>query len=190
MKTHIPWFPADYLGAVVFQYIPENRRDEQFPLSKIHDENPTNDFLYANYSPEQIVGFYDIQAKAIWPGLQAFIKYAVHDKQDFIVEGYQITPELISQLDEETKKSITPVFIYKKDVADIEEGIKKNVDPGDWLIKNTQDSEIFGKVAAMISLYGEKTLRESQNLGISAFCMDGDFKTRVDEVVDHLASAK
>ena len=34
-KTHFPWFPADYLGAVVFPYIPENEQGTKFPLKKI-----------------------------------------------------------------------------------------------------------------------------------------------------------
>ena len=68
-KIHVPWFPADYLGAVAFQYIPEEEHAVKFPLSAIHDQDPTNDFLYSKYTSKKIVDFYHVQAKAIWPGL-------------------------------------------------------------------------------------------------------------------------
>jgi len=187
-KTHIPWFPADYLGSVVFQYVPKDERDAKFPLSAIRDINPSNDFRYSNYTPEQIVNFYHTQAEAIWSGLEAFIKYATHDEQDFILEGYQITPGLLMRLDEDTKKSIRAVFLYKKDMEDIESGIKKNVDPGDWLIKNTREESTFAKVAEMISVFGVRTLKEAEKCNMPVFNMDGNFDNKVNEVVSSLIS--
>ena len=188
MKTHIPWFPADYLTTVIFRYIPEVDRAARFPLNKVHKEDSSNDFLYDNYSGDQIINFYDIQAKSVWEGLKAFIQYAVSDKQDFILEGYQITPELISLLDPEVRKDVKTVFLYKKDVADIEEGIKKNTDPADWLLKKTKDDKTFGKVAKMVSMYGEKTISEATKYKMSVFDMDGDFEKKVDDVVNYLIS--
>ncbi len=187
-RNNVPWFPADYLGAAVFQYIPENERDAKFPLRAIRDQNPSNDFRYSNYSPEEIVGFYHTQAKSVWQGLKAFIEYAAHDKQDFILEGYQITPELLSELGEETKKSIKPVFLYKQDESDIESGIKKNVDPGDWLVNNTVDPATFSKVAKSINIFGTKTLNEARSHHMTCFNMDGDFDSKVEEVVSYLIS--
>lgn len=187
-RTHIPWFPADYLGSVVLQYIPEDKRDAKFPLSAIRDINPSSDFRYSNYTPEQIVDFYHTQAESVWSGLEAFIQYAAHDEQDFILEGYQITPELIARLDDDTKKSIKVVFLYKQDLEDIEAGLKKNVDPGDWLIKNTQDESTFAKVAEMISVFGTRTLREAEKHKMPVFNMDGDFNNKVNDVVSSLVS--
>lgn len=185
-KTHIPWFPADYLGAVAFQYISQENYAEKFPLSNIHDQDPTNDYLYSNYSAEQIVGFYYTQADTIWAGLKAFIKYAAHDEQDFVIEGYHINPNLLAQLDEQTKKSIRAVFIYKEDEENIVEGLKKNVDPGDWLLKNTHQDSTFPKVAEMIRAFGERTRREAESAQMRAFNMDGDFERKIEEVVKGL----
>lgn len=185
-RTHIPWFPADYLGAVVTPYIPKDEQVTKFPLRAIRDQNPSNDFRYSNYSAEEIVGFYYIQAESVWPGLHAFIQYAAHDEQDFILEGYQVTPTLLSQLDAEVKKSVTAVFLYKQDEADIEAGIKKNVDPADWLLKNTVDEAIFSQVATSIRVFGARTLEEAKQHNMVAFNMDGDFNKKVDDVVNYL----
>ena len=188
-KTHIPWFPADYLGSVIFQYIPETERDAKFPLSAIRDIDDTNDYRYSNYTAEQIVDFYYTQAEAVWSGLHAFIKYTAHDKQDFIIEGYQVTPELLSRIDEETKKSIKSVFLYKQDLKEIESGIKKNEDPGDWLLNgNTKDEETFSKVAKMINVFGVRTLDECEKYNVSVFNMDVNFDKKINEVVNSLIS--
>lgn len=187
-KTHVPWFPADYFGAVVFQYISKNDYAAKFPLSNIHDQDPTNDYLYSNYSPEQIVSFYYTQADSIWAGLKAFIKYAAHDEQDFIIEGYLITPELLSQLDEEVRKSVRAVFLCKEDETDIEAGLKKNIDPGDWLLKNTHENTTFPKVAKMIRTFGERTKKEADSAKMPVFNMDGNFENKIDEVTKYLLS--
>lgn len=186
MKSHIPWFPADYLASAVSQYISEEERADKFPLSNIRKQNNSNDFLYSNYSPSEIVKFYEIQAETVWPGLKAFIEYAVHDKQDFILEGYQIQPKLLFQLDKEVQKDIRPAFLYKKDILDIEAGMKKNAEPGDWLIAHTKEDSTFAKVAEMVSTFGDKTANEAKECNMPLFNMDGDFDEKVEEVINTL----
>lgn len=185
-KSHIPWFPADYLGAVVLQYISPGECTLKFPLRTIHDQDPSNDFLYANYSPEEIVGFYKTQAEATWQGLKAFIEYAATDEQDFILEGYQIRPELLSELGTEIKEKTRPTFLYKTNVAEIEAGFKKNISPGDWLMTKTKEESTFNKVASMVALYGEKTKSEAEKYAMPVFNMDENFEEKVKRVVDSL----
>ena len=187
-KTHIPWFPADYLGSVVFQYITDDEKDTKFPLRAIKNINPSTDFRYSNYSLEQIVEFYDTQAQVVWSGLKAFIEYASHDEQDFIIEGYQITPSLLANLDNDIKKYLRIVFLYKEDVEDIETGIKKNLDPGDWVLNGAKNEDTYVKIAQMVRVYGEKTLKEAKESNMSVFNMDGDFQQKVDGAVKHLDS--
>lgn len=187
-KTNFPWFPVDYLGAIVSQYIPEEEYDDKFPLSAIREIDPSTDFRYSQYTSEEIVEFYHTQAQTTWPGLKSFIEYAIHDEQDFILEGYQITPSLLAQLDDKTKKNIRPVFLYKSDETDIEVGIKKNIDPGDWLIKNTKDETTFPKVAKMINVFGQRTLKDAEEFNMPVFNMDGNFDDQVREVVKYLIS--
>ena len=186
MKSHIPWFPADYLASAVSQYISEEERADKFPLSNIRKQNNSNDFLYSNYSPSEIVRFYETQAETVWPGLKAFIEYAVHDKQDFILEGYQIRPKLLSQLDKEIQKDIRPAFLYKKDILDIEAGMKKGTESGDWLIANTKEDSTFAKVTEMVSVFGDKTASEAKECNMPLFNMDGDFDEKVELVVNAL----
>ena len=186
LKSHTPWFPADYLASAVSQYISEEERADKFPLSNIRKQNNSNDFLYSNYSPSEIVKFYDIQAETAWLGLKAFIEYSVHDKQDFILEGYQIQPKLLSQLDKETQKNIRPAFLYKKDKLDIEASMKKGTESGDWLIAHTKKESTFAKVAEMVSIFGDKTAIEAKECNMPLFNMDGDFDKKVEEVVNTL----
>ncbi len=186
-QIHVPWFPVDYLCSVIFEYIADSEFDKKFPLVAIRKQNPTNDFRFSQYTSDEIVSFYHTQAESVWPGLSAFIKYAVHDGQDFILDGYQITPELINKLDEVTREKVKPVFLYKSDLVDIEAGFKKNDESGDWLIKNTHDEETYLKAAEMVEVFGARTKNEAQSYNFPVFNMDGNFDEKVRDVVKYLA---
>lgn len=185
-RTHTPWCPADYLGAAIFQYLTDEQQDQMFPISKIRSEKPGMDYLYNKHTPQEVAGFYRTQAESLWPGFRAFIKYAAMDKQIFILEGYQLWPDLLSELPEETQKFIKPIFLYKKDLQQIEEGFKKSTTPGDWLLERTEDEATFGKVAQMVAYYGDWTIREAHKHNMPVFNMDGDFEDNIKKVVDVL----
>jgi 2-phosphoglycerate kinase len=187
-KANIPWFPADYLGAVIFQYLSEEEQNKKFPISRIRDEKPGTDHLYEKHSPAEVVDFYRTQAEAIWPGLRAFIKYAAHDEQAFILEGYQIWPDLLTELPEEIKKSIKPIFLYKTNLQEIEAGFKKNTGAGDWLLEKTKDEKTFEKVASMVALYGERTVEDAHKHNMPVVDMDENFEDKIQSVIAALMS--
>ena len=145
-------------------------------------------YLYTKHTPEEVAGFYRTQAESLWPGLRAFIKYAAMDEQAFILEGYQIWPDLLNELADESKKFIKPIFLYKSDLAQIEAGFKKSTSPGDWLLERTKEEATFAKIASMVAIYGEQTVREAQKHNMLVFNMDGDFEQRIQEVVNALTS--
>jgi len=182
-KTHIPWFPADYLGAAVFQYLTPEQQDDMFPISRVRDEKPGMDYLYTKHTPEEVAGFYRTQAESLWPGLRAFIKYAAMDEQAFILEGYQIWPDLLDELADETKKFIKPIFLYKADLAQIEAGFKKSANPGDWLLERTKEEATFAKIALMVAIYGKHTIKEAEKHHMPVFNMDGDFEENIEKIV-------
>lgn len=188
-RTNTPWCPADYLGAAIFQYLTPEKQDEMFPISKIRNEKPGMDYLYTKHTPEEVAGFYRIQAESLWPGFKAFIKYAATDKQIFILEGYQLWPDLVAELPEETNKFIKTIFLYKTDHKQIEESFKKSTAPGDWLLERTKEETTFKKVAAMVSYYGQRIVEEANKHNMPVFNMDGNFQENVQKVVELLVSS-
>lgn len=84
----ISCIPADYLMSVMSPYIPKEDVKERLPrwYARVKTEK-SNDRLYAEYKPQEIVDFYLTEAGTYWPGINNFIQYALHDNQDFIIEG-------------------------------------------------------------------------------------------------------
>ncbi len=74
--------------SVMSPYIPKEDVKERLPrwYARVKTEK-SNDRLYAEYKPQEIVDFYLTEAGTYWPGINNFIQYALHDNQDFIIEG-------------------------------------------------------------------------------------------------------
>jgi hypothetical protein len=82
--------------------------------------NYSNDLYYAKYSPRQIVDFYLRQAETCRPGVENFIRYALNDEHDLILEGWQILPRFLPPLiTSGTQDQLNILFLYKIDTEDI-----------------------------------------------------------------------
>lgn len=184
----IPYIPVDYLMSVISPYIAEAEYKDKLPLRTIRKEtNRSNDILYSSYTAEQIVGFYMHEAETFWPGVENFIKYALYDNHDFILEGNQLLPRLIhSIVTEENKHQIKTLFLYKSDVNDILAGIKANVSKNDWAVNNTKEESTFIAIADMVSCFGDKIKKECDNYGLESVNMDLDFKSKLDRLMRSL----
>ncbi len=187
-QLNISWIATDYLTASAFQFIPEHEQGNNFPLSKAYEEYGTNDGVYRQYSAQEIAGFYKSQAKTMWPAVKMFMRAAVRDGEDFVLEGYHFLPQLVAGLDEEIIKNIKVVFLYREDVADIETNLRKGSHPEDWAIQNTQNQSTFVKIAEMISTYGLEIKNEAEECNMPVFCMDGSFEINVKKAVDQILS--
>jgi 2-phosphoglycerate kinase len=117
-KTSIPYISADDIASVITPYIPEQEYPEKLPIRFLRKEvNNSNDAFYSKYSAEDIVGFYLRQAVTLWPGFKNFIQYALADNHDFIIEGWQILPNLVNTIGgSENKEKIRTCFLFKHDV--------------------------------------------------------------------------
>src|SRR5687767_6523633 len=95
-RISVPYFTLDHVTSVIAPYIPEQEYVTRLPLRVARQEtNYSNDVFYAKYSTERIVDFYLCQAETFWPGVENFIKYAIQDEHDLILEGWQILPHLL-----------------------------------------------------------------------------------------------
>ena len=111
----IPYVPADYLTSAISPYIPQEDVKERLPrwYARIKTEK-SNDRLYAEYTPQEIVSFYLVEAETYWPGIKNFILYALHEGQNFIVEGVQFRPDLVQALlHAEGEDNFNAIFLYK-----------------------------------------------------------------------------
>lgn len=187
-RLHLPWFPTDYMEAVVSQYIPDNPDQEPYPLTNVRNTtHKSNDRFYGDFSAEQIIAMYRGKAKMVWPGLKAFIEYAAYEHRSFILEGLHIDPALLSDLASDARNFVKCVFLYRLNEHEIEEGFAKSTEKHDWVLEHTKKPETFAKIAAMIQAYGVLIRDDAKRHELPAVCMDGDFDAQLNHAIDSLA---
>jgi 2-phosphoglycerate kinase len=90
------------------------------------------------------------------------IKNFIDFNQDYVIEGLYLLPSLINQFKKEKKywSKIKPIYIIKKDVEKIAEGLSKDKEGDNWLLsKIGNDKERLRSAAKMVqtkALYFEK----------------------------------
>ena len=163
---------------------------KKFPWSTIRIKIKTkrsNDIAYTNYTSKEIVKLYTAQAKATYDAIDMVSISEITDGNDYIIEGYQIEPQLVNNLMKKYgKENFRCVFLIKKDVNKFIEGIKKSTTPNDWIIACTENESTYHKIAKMISEYGNFFEKESKKYGLQVFNMDDDFKGKLDEIESYL----
>lgn len=188
-KISFPYFTLDHVTTVVAPYIPEREYAARLPLHVARQEtNYSNDVFYARYSTEQIVDFYLCQAGTYWAGVENFIKYAVQDEHDLILEGWQILPHLLhAMITPGNQDTLKVIFLYKTDVGHIVSGLRANTGRGDWVINNTKDESTFPAIAEMISYFGGHIEREAKQYNFRSVNTDVDFGQKIKESLESMS---
>lgn len=187
-RTSLPYFTLDHVTSVISPYIPEEEYRTRLPLRVTREETGySNDVFYAKYSAEQVVEIYLRQAETFWPGVENFIKYAVGDGHDLILEGWQILPRLLhAAVGPECGGGFKAVFLYKLDVEKIVYGLKAGDARHDWVIRNTEDERTFHAIAEMMSLFGSRVEKEAGEYGFRRVNTDSDFARKIEEAAASL----
>lgn len=181
----IPYVPVDYLMSTIYPYIADADSAEKFPLRTFREETQwSNDALYEKYTPQQVVDSYLREAETTWPGVRNFIQYALADEHHFILEGFQLLPRLVHDLNiPENQLQIKSVFLCKTDPEAILAGMKANTVGNDWAVKNTTKEGTLRAIAEMVSIFGKHIQRECEKFELEYVPMDTDFKQRMDDLV-------
>ncbi|MDQ3819468.1 MAG: AAA family ATPase [Acidobacteriota bacterium] len=184
-EKSIPYFSIDHITSVITPYIPEHERESAFPLRAAGKGlNYSNDLYYAKYSARQIVDFYLRQAETCRPGVENFIRYALSDEHDLILEGWQILPSFLPGLfTRENLTQLSVLFLYKIDVEETAAGLKAGEGKNDWVRRHTKNEETFRAIAEMISCFGSYIEAEAKKYNLRAINTDFDFKRKMAEAL-------
>lgn len=186
-KYRIPWISADTLQNIVWTYTPKEKHSTSFPHSYLRGDS--NDEFYSEHSSSQIVKNYITQGKTTYDAISMMAETYLTDKDDFIVEGYQITPEIVDTIFKRfDREHIKAVFLVKYDEQKFIQNIHKSTTPNDWIIRKTKNEATFGLIAKMIAEYSHYFDTEAKKYGFSIFNMDEDFDKQIDIIEKHLAS--
>ena len=187
-RTSFPYFTLDHVTSVIAPYIPEREYVTKLPLRVARQEtNYSNDVFYARYSTVQIADFYLHQAETYWPGVENFIKYAVEDDHDLILEGWQILPRLLQAVvTPENEDKLKIIFLYKINAENIVSGLKASTARNDWVIKNTKDENTFLAIAKMVSYFGSYIEKEAKEYNFRSVNTDFDFEKKIKESLESM----
>jgi 2-phosphoglycerate kinase len=189
-KISYPYFTLDHVTSVIAPYISEQEYASRLPLRVARQEtNYSNDVFYAKYSTEQIVDFYFCQAGTYWSGIENFIKYAVEDDHDLILEGWQILPYLLNTVvTSENRDKLKIIFLYKINLENIVLGLKANTARNDWVIKNTKEESTFMSIAKMISYFGSVIEKEAEEHNFRSINTDFRFEQIIRESLESISA--
>jgi hypothetical protein len=184
-KRRIPYFSIDHVASVITPYIPVDQQDMSFPLKATRRQfNDNNDRFFSKYSPDEVVDLYVAQAKTCWPGVKNFIRYAVSDEHELILEGWQILPSLLQELISSVgKRSLEINFLVKTDCQAIISGLKANNPKNDWVLTNTKEENTLPLIAKMISVFGKRVEEEAYKFGFKVINLDIGFSEKISATI-------
>jgi len=188
-RLGIPWIASDTLGAISLKYISNHVSKEELDKLFPHwaSKGKNNDETYLRNTPKQIAKNYIKQAKATADAIDMFSVCEIADGNDYIVEGYHVTPQLATRLIKKYgSKNFRVLFLVKKDVEKFVRDVSKSPTPNDWILCKTKNKETFYKIGEMVSNYSEFFEKEAKKSGFKVLNMDEDFVGRLKKGVEVL----
>ncbi len=165
--------PADYLGAAILPYLPAEQRDTLYPSV---GRGLTNDERFRQFTTADFLAAFRTRARTAWAGLSRLIEYAIYEGQSYIIEGFQIEPELVAELQtRHGADQFRVAFLVKTDLAAITAGLQAATTPNDWARERTTDPTTYPLIAAWVQQYSQVIIAEAIRCNLPYFLTDDDF---------------
>jgi len=182
---NISWISVDIIRQIARKYTDPSLHEKMFPINTIVKKIPkNNDLLYARYSIQEIIDACQKQGVSCYEAIEIM----TISNAEFIIEGHQVTPELVEKLLAKygKKKLIKAIFLSKTNRKKIVQGFIKNPAPDDWIITATKDRETtFPKIAEMIAQYSAYFEFEVQKYGLELIKTDEDFDAKIQSAISY-----
>jgi len=186
-KFQIPWISADTLQNIVWSYTPKEKHAVLFPHSYLREES--NDEFYSKNSPQEIIKNYIAQGETTYDAISMMAETYLTDKDDFIVEGYQVTPEIVDRIFKKFgQEHVKAVFLVKYDERKFIQDIHKSTTPNDWILRKTKNEGTYELIAKMIVEYSHYFEKEAKKYEFKIFNMDNEFENQLNAIEKDLKS--
>ncbi len=189
-KLSIQWVASDTLQVVAREYVSKYVSKKEFDKLYPHNaqKRETNDETYSLNTPKQIADNYIKQAKSSYDAIDMFSICEITDGNDYVVEGYHVTPQLAARLIKKYgRKHFRVLFLVKSDIEKFVRDVKKSSTLNDWILRKTQEKETFYKIAEMINYYGQFFDKEAKKYKFRVFNMDKDFGKQLKKAIKLLS---
>ena len=187
-RLSISQISADTLQNIARSYIDQKDYKKFFPLRAIKGQD--NDETYSQNSSESIIQAYIEQGKTSYEAISVVTETYLIDEDNFIIEGYQITPQIVNQIIEKYgSDKVKAIFLVKNDENKFVEDIYKSSTPNDWIIKKTKDKNTFFKIAEMITGYSKYFNDEANKYNFTVMNMDHNFEAQIEKAISFLSKS-
>ena len=182
----VSWISGDTVQNIVKLSVPEDEFSQKFPSS--NHRTKSNDERFEKYTAQELTEQYCSQAQASQAALEALIETYLVDEDDFIIEGYQVTPIFVEKMiDRFTDEQIRSIFLIRSNAEQFVEDISHSSTPNDWIIKRTQHPNIvYPQIAEMVILYSEKIQQEAEKCSLKTMNVDQDFERKLEDAISIL----
>lgn len=185
-EMRIPWISTDAFDDIAKGYVSEADKDRLFPKTALRKKSGGgNDEMYATFRTEEIVDAYLRQAETVHSAVESFVLCANTEGWDYVIEGYHITPKLISRLSAENENLFSVILISTVGEEVVERSKQSNTKQ-DWLRDKTKNQETFGKVSDMVTLFSSKIKEEASKFNVKVIDTSDNFPERFKEAFDYL----
>ena len=141
--------------------------------------------LFSRYSSDTLVRASITEARALWPGVKGFIQHNILISQDYIIEGEQLLPELIVELQRDNFwKSVKVIYLVRLNENKALQDIKKNRAEHDWLTRHSTKDETLAKAAKMICMLGKVLQKSAEKYGFQVVVVDDNFFKQIDGAIE------
>lgn len=113
--------------------------------------------------------------------IEALAKYADKEGWGYVIEGYHVTPLLLTKL-RDTGIEFTSIVLVNSDPQEAIERSRHSDVKNDWIRDNTKNEETYAKICAGIKEHSERLIQESKECAIRCIDMAEDFETKTAEV--------
>lgn len=186
-KLSIPRISADTLQNIVYAYMDKEDHKNNFPHS--HLKGSTNDDFYKENTINSIIEGYINQSKTSYRAISMLAETQIIDDDDYIVEGYQVTPDIVDEIIKKFgSKNIKTTFLVKHDEKKFVEDIHKSTTPNDWIVTKTKNENTFSKIAKMVSTYSKYVEEETKKYNFTVIPMDHDFTNQIGKAMHLLTN--
>ena len=181
---------GDWVESVVSRYIPQSIKTQLFPKNDIRRQTAqSNDVMYAQYTADQIVTAYVLQADTSRPAIDEFIRRAVSADSDLVIEGFQVSPSVMYEtIALYGPEKITTRMLVRNVQQGIVDDCRKSEAQNDWFLEKSSNPDTHFLIAQMIIHYSVLLSSEADEHGLPVEYMDHGFFDAIERVTNTLLS--
>ena len=115
-KLRVSWLSTDALECVSRSYLPKKEHPKKYPYSFLRRRGKArnNDEFYSLYSTQKIVSVLKKQARSVEMAIELFIAHELDNHNDYIIEGYHVTPQFAARMTKKYgKKNFKVLFSHE-----------------------------------------------------------------------------